>query len=182
MNDSALFRRLLDGDEAAFGEIYENCHRPLFRFALAMADSRELAEEAVQEAFLQLIRRTARYDPGRGTLLSFLFGVTRNMLWKLAGRQREHVPLDEDAPVEIPAAPLLAGLERRERVEAVRRAVRALPEHYREAVVLCELEELKYEEAALALGCPVGTVRSRLNRARRLLRESLEAYQEGGAA
>ena len=68
-------------------------------------------------------------------------------------------------------------LARRQTVEAVRRAILALPEPYREAVVLCDLHGLSYEEAAEAMGRPVGTVRSRLHRARALLLERLENFR-----
>ena len=64
-------------------------------------------------------------------------------------------------------------LTRREGLETLRRAVQALPRRYREVVVLCDLEEVDYADAAVALGCPIGTVRSRLHRARGLLLEKL---------
>jgi RNA polymerase sigma-70 factor (ECF subfamily) len=67
----------------------------------------------------------------------------------------------------------LAALTQREGIEALRRAVQALPRRYREVVVLCDLEEVDYADAAVALGCPIGTVRSRLHRARGLLLDKL---------
>jgi RNA polymerase sigma-70 factor (ECF subfamily) len=76
----------------------------------------------------------------------------------------------------------LAGLLRAERIENLRRAVHALPVVYREAVVLCDLEEMSYGDAAAALGCPVGTVRSRLHRARAILAVRLAASRLSPAA
>jgi RNA polymerase sigma-70 factor, ECF subfamily len=76
----------------------------------------------------------------------------------------------------------LADLTRSEMIESVRQAVMALPAHYREVVVLCDLHEMSYAEAAQVLSCAVGTIRSRLHRARYLLIEKLRATKEQGAA
>jgi RNA polymerase sigma-70 factor, ECF subfamily len=181
-----LADRLRRGEPAALVEIYERSSRPLYRYALAMSGSVELSEEALQETFVQLMRRPENFQPERGQLQGFLFGVIRNVLMKLLGKERgdrSSDPLDEGT-VGVPdthATPLLEGLEKAERISAVRAAVVALPAHYREVVVLCDLEELNYDAAAAILDCPVGTIRSRLNRARGLLRERLEMFREGGA-
>lgn len=181
-----LEERLRRGDEAAVTEVYERTHRALYRYALAMSGSVELSEEALQETFVQLIRRPENFDPERGQLQGFLFGVMRNVLLKLLGKERGDragEPLEEGSAgvADVASTPLLEGLEKAERIVAVRQAVLALPQHYREVVVLCDLEELNYDAAAATLDCPVGTIRSRLNRARGLLRERLAVFQEGGA-
>ena len=82
---------------------------------------------------------------------------------------------DESEPCDPAGADALANLTREEALEAVRQAVLALPTHYREVVVLCDLEEMDYANAAAALGCSIGTVRSRLHRARGLLMAKLRA-------
>jgi RNA polymerase sigma-70 factor (ECF subfamily) len=183
--ESVLAERLRRGEDGALTEVYERTHRPLYRYAIAMSGSADIAEDALQETFFQLLRRPENFDPAKGALQGFLFGVIRNLLLKRLGRERREKapePLEEGSSgwAETSAGTLLAGAEKAERIAAVRSAVLALPEHYREAVVLCDLEELPYEVAAGVLGCPVGTVRSRLSRARGLLRERLSAYREGG--
>ena len=91
--------------------------------------------------------------------------------------------VDALAPVSVIAdADPLADLTRNEMVETVRAAVLALPAHYREVVVLCDLHEMSYQEAASVIGCAVGTVRSRLHRARALLVEKLRATNDGKAS
>lgn len=140
--------------------------------------SAALAEDIVQEVFLALIRGDLGYRPERGSLGSYLLGVARKLVLRYLDGSRRNVALDGDLE-EVPAPELamnrdpLADLTLREGLEALRRAVAALPRRYREVVALCDLEEIDYAEVALILGCPIGTVRSRLHRARALLHEKL---------
>jgi RNA polymerase sigma-70 factor (ECF subfamily) len=170
--DEELMRGIARGSEADFVELYRRHESGLYRFAWHMTGSRESAEEVVQEAFLALIRRPEGWREGRGPLRAYLFGIARNQVMKQIGGLREFDVLDEEPAGD---AGLLDGMERDERITAVHQAVRSLPGAYREVTVLCDLEEQSYEDAALALGCPVGTVRSRLNRARRMLAAKLRA-------
>lgn len=169
--DEQLLQRIRAGDEEAFRALYRGRQGAIYRFALQMSGSPTLAEEVVQEVFLTLIGETAHFDPARGSLAAYLYGIARHHLLRCLRRESPMVPLEEQ-----PGGHDVAGeLARRERIEWVRRAVLSLPVDYREAVVLCDLEEMGYAEAAEALGCPVGTVRSRLHRARALLVEKLGA-------
>jgi RNA polymerase sigma-70 factor (ECF subfamily) len=131
-----------------------------------------------QEVFLALIREQCGFDPERGTLSGYLFGIARKQVLRHVERGRSDVALETDLESSsLPELMLnedpLADLIDREGIEALRRSVLALPRRYREVVVLCDLEEMDYEEAAIVLGCPIGTVRSRLHRARALLLEKL---------
>jgi RNA polymerase sigma-70 factor (ECF subfamily) len=174
--DATLFRRMAAGDEQAFTALYRRRQAGIYRFALQMSGSEAIAEDVTQEVFLLLIREASTYHPGRGSLQAFLLGVARNYVLRVLEKNRAGLPLAEDAePCAISAADALANLTREETVEGVRQAVLALPAHYREVVVLCDLEEMDYAQAAEALGCAVGTVRSRLHRARGLLLEKLRA-------
>jgi RNA polymerase sigma-70 factor (ECF subfamily) len=176
--DDELLFRLRNGDEQAFATLYRRRQGSIYRFALHMSGSPSAAEDIAQEVFLALLREECGYDRERGTLSGYLFGIARKLVLRNLERGRVDVPLesetDEASPRELAVIDdPLAGLTRHESLEALRRAVHALPRRYREVVVLCDLEELDYAEAAVALGCPIGTVRSRMHRARALLLDKL---------
>jgi RNA polymerase sigma-70 factor, ECF subfamily len=179
--DSELLQRASAGDEAAFVTLYRRRQGNVYRFALRMSGSEAVAEDVTQEVFLALLREAARYDATRSSLASYLFGIARNQVLRRLERERSYTPLpeyeDEEAGTLQAVDNPLGDLTRQEMIEAVRQAVLALPPHYREVVVLCDLRELSYLETAEALGCAVGTVRSRLHRARALLGEKLRSLQ-----
>jgi RNA polymerase sigma-70 factor (ECF subfamily) len=176
--DDELLIRIHSGDEQAFVSLYRRRQAALFRFALHMSASMPVAEDVTQEVFLTLLRDECGFDPERGTLSGYLYGIARKLVLRHLERGRQHVVLEtdtEDSPLQELAVidDPVVDLTRREGIDALRRAVQALPRRYREVVVLCDLEEVDYADAALALGCPIGTVRSRLHRARGLLLEKL---------
>jgi RNA polymerase sigma-70 factor (ECF subfamily) len=165
-----LLRRLAAGDEEAFTALYRRWQGPIFRFGLRMSGSPSVAEDVTQEVFMALITGAGRYDPSKGSLPSYLFGVARNQVLRRIEKERPYVAMPEGDEEPVAASEdLLADLARSERVRRVREAVLALPSHYREVVALFDLQLLSYQETADALGCAVGTVRSRLHRARALL-------------
>lgn len=175
-SDTDLLLAMRAGDEQAFAALYRARHAGIFRFALQMCGSPALAEDVTQEVFLVLIRETHAFDPARGSLTGFLYGIARNQLLRRMQRERFYAPLEPEAEENGPVLEIAGPLEqmaRNQTIEAVRRAVLSLPERYREVVVLCDLEEMSYAETAEVLNCAVGTVRSRLHRARALLSEKL---------
>jgi RNA polymerase sigma-70 factor, ECF subfamily len=213
ITDDGLVRRMIAGEEEAFTLLYRRRHPSIYRFALHMSGNTAVAEDVTQEVFMALIRDARRFDPARGTLGGFLYGIARNHLRKRWEQDRRLVPLGDDAD-EMGAQPSngnaygygsgnnghgfhVNGIARTngngtgyqpiplsrdefaslEAIGRVRQAIATLPENYREVVVLCELEEMSYEEAATALDCPVGTIRSRLHRARAVLVEKLRDAQ-----
>ena len=186
-NDEDLLRQMLAGDEEAFTTIYRRRQGGIYRFALQMCGSPSIAEDVTQEVFMILIREEARrYDPSRGPLAAYLYGIARNCVLRYLERDHSHITLadrQEDTKGRVPEKLIaendpLDDFTKNEIIERVRRAVLKLPAHYREVVVLCDLHELGYADAALVLGCAVGTVRSRLHRARALLMEKLRASEE----
>ncbi|HEX8476509.1 MAG TPA: RNA polymerase sigma factor [Pyrinomonadaceae bacterium] len=183
-SDVELLRLMLAGDEDAFVALYRRRQAGVYRFAMQMCGSPTVAEDVTQEVFIVLMREAQKFDPTRGSLAAYLYGIARNHVLRALERERAFVPIaDEDGDAEVAPAhekfiaqtDLLADLSRNETIEKVRQAVLALPAHYREIVVLCELHEMSYTEAAAALGCAVGTVRSRLHRGRAMLIEKLRA-------
>jgi RNA polymerase sigma-70 factor (ECF subfamily) len=179
--DDVLLRRAAKGDEEAFLLIYRRHQAPMYRFALRMTGNTWAAEEIVQDVFMTLMRDPKKYDATRGAFGAFLYGVARNRVMKHLERLPREVALEEknedgtgSGIVLQDASTPAMWLEKRERIRQVRDAVQELPVEFREAVVLCELEELSYEEAAQMAGCPIGTIRSRLHRGKALLMAKLE--------
>lgn len=188
-DDNELLRMMIAGDEEAFTLLYNRRQGPVYRFALHMSGSKTIAEDVTQEVFMALISEAARYDASRGSLSAYLYGIARNHVLRRMRRDRMLVQLDGDSQDDrIGHAPFvsrvdpLGDLTRTETIEAVNNAILTLPIHYREAVVLCDLHEMGYAEAANALDCAVGTVRSRLHRARVMLVEKLRAHDGTSAA
>lgn len=180
--DDELLRLIRSGGEDAFTALYQRRQGAVYRFALQMSGSSSIAEEVTQDVFMMLLRDSSSYDAGRGTLASYLYGIARRLVWRRMAQSRSHFPLavvegeDSRTPECLVAFPEVErDLARDESVRALRRAILALPAGYREAVVLCDLHEMSYAEAAGVLGCAIGTVRSRLHRARALLAERLAA-------
>ena len=174
-SDDDLLRHMMAGDEDAFTVLYRRHQGSVYRFALHMSGSADIAEEVTQEVFMFLIRGAKQYDPERGSLNGYLYGVARNHVLRRLHRDRVY----GDPPEETFVADedTFADLVRSRRIDCLRKALLALPEHYREVLVLCELEELDYARAAEALGCPIGTIRSRLSRARTMLAWRLRANE-----
>ena len=179
LNDEDLLRLAVAGDEAAFTALYRRRQQSVYRFALQMSGSRPVAEDVTPEVFLALVRDGQRFDPERGRLLAFLFGIARNHVLRRSERERAFIPMTEPEDggqagvILTTEGDPLSELTRGEMIARVRAAVLALPAHYREVVVLCDLHEMSYGEAAGVIGCAVGTVRSRLHRARAMLIERL---------
>jgi len=178
LNDIDLLRSVLDGDEQAVAILYQRRQGAIYRFALQMSGSHALAEDVKQEVFMVLIRADAHYDPARGSVQAFMLGIARNHVLRRLRYQQALVSFADDSEdgrgIELATGEgPLDELSRSETISAVRRAVLSLPTHYREVVVFCEFQEMSYAEAAQILDCAVGTVRSRLHRARALLIEKL---------
>jgi RNA polymerase sigma-70 factor (ECF subfamily) len=167
---------MLDGRPDPFQAVYSRYGGPVFRFALHMTGQPHLAEEATQDTFLTLITRPRDYDASRGTLLNWLLGIARNVSRKLLACEPETELLDESVVESTREMHDIVGeFTRRELAEALHQAIACLPPVYREVVILCELQEFDYRDAAAVLKCPIGTVRSRLHRARALLVSKLQA-------
>ena len=177
VSDDDLMRRTAAGDRDAFAAVYQKHHAVVFRFARLMTGSNDTAEDIVQEVFLGLMRGASRFDPSRSSLTTYLYGCARNQIRRRLLRDRLFVPL-EDRAGDLCIAAATGGaddeLTRQRDVRDMRRAILSLPSKYREVVVLCDLQDLSYADAAVALSCAVGTVRSRLHRARQLLTQKLQ--------
>jgi len=173
-DDRQLLQLMLAGEERGFTSLYKRHQASVYRFSLQISGRPHLAEDVTQETFLVLIRAPHRYQPERGPLLLYLFGIARKLAWKSIRRERFSSTLDDDhvQPVWLPD--LAGDLERKREAMQLTGVILSLPRKYREIAVLCALQELSYEEAATVVGCSVGTVRSRLHRAKDLLLRKLK--------
>jgi RNA polymerase sigma-70 factor (ECF subfamily) len=167
-----LLARLRQGDEEAFVALYRRHRDAVHRFALLRTGSAAQAADVTQETFLHLMTRPEQFDPARGTLAAWLCGVARNLA-RRETRSREDATDPEAFDGEAATAPELVEengpaerLLAAETAEQVRVALAAVAPHYRDVLILCELSDLSYAEAAQVCGIEVGTVRSRLARAR----------------
>ena len=172
-SDQDLLRVLRDeGSEEAMAQLYRRHGGLVYRFSLRLIQDESIAEEVTQDVFLALLGHADRFDPERGSMATWLCGIARRLVWKqLRFRQRDLASPPEEELDEIASTeddPFVT-MSRKQAVLAVERGIGELPAALREVIVLCELEEMNYQDAASVLGVPVGTVRSRLHRAKHRL-------------
>jgi RNA polymerase sigma-70 factor (ECF subfamily) len=187
-SDDELMVGIAGGDREAFAALYRRRRPDVFRFALHMTGSASAAEDVTQEAFLALIRDGPRYAGGRSGVVPWLLGIARNHARRRFERERPALPLSDsdghDGKIDralVSQADPLEELATEQRERALRKALAMLPPLYREAIILCDLQELTYADAAEALGCAVGTVRSRLHRGRGILAGRLRTAEDAPA-
>ena len=180
-SDHALLARIRTGDAAALSLVYRRHGAPVFRFACLHAGTREAAADATQETFLWLATHgAATFDPDKSSLAAFLCGVVRNQTLRIRAVDARYISVvddDErgeatglDAAHDEALNDALAHLIARERADALIQALATLAPDHREVIALIEFEEFSYAEAALIIGVPIGTVRSRLSRAKDALK------------
>jgi len=187
VDEATLLTRASEGDEAAFSELYARYQRQIYHYAVRMCGV-AAGDDVVQETFLAVLRQSpstglragGRFDPAKGTVGAYLYGIARHHVIKRLGQGvtlSEPVemagarPCDAIAPQDTP----LEAMARERMIDVVRQAVQSLPPVYREVVALCDLQEMDYATVAQIIQCPIGTVRSRLHRARGLLSRKLAA-------
>jgi len=177
--ENGLLTRAANGEKEAFRELFEAHHAAMFRFAYRLCGSVDAAEDITQECFLRLMR-SREFDHERGSLRQYLYRIVRNLV-----RQRQQVngrevywdgdDIEDDlkSAVAARADPMASA----ELTAVVQAAISGLPPLQREAIVLFEFEELSLEETAAVVGSDVGTIKSRLHRAREGLRRRLAPYR-----
>ena len=165
--------------ERAQPESFEELAMPLFEqlynFAHWLAQDRDQAEDLVQETYTKALRGFASFQPGTN-FRAWMYRILRNTFFTSRAGMKVTVPLDtdENSPAMVKAADSATPetiLIERSNQELVRQALDELPVHFREILLLCEVEELSYQEMADTLSVPIGTVMSRLSRARAALRD-----------
>lgn len=170
--DAELIRRYLGGDVAAFDELMRAHQDRVFGVCLRMLRDREAALDATQDTFITVFRKADRFA-GKAAFSTWLYRVAVNTCYDVARRdqRRRTEPLPESRdPTDARAGDELAAAELRPDLEA---ALASLPNEFRTAVVLVDVEGLAMQTVADILGVPIGTVKSRVFRGRRLLADSL---------
>ena len=182
--EADLLLRAGRGDEAAFLLLYERHRTPVFRFACRMLGSASAAEDVTQECFLSILRRPEAFRAERASLRTYLCAIARHLALKNLRKRGQETLVDDPPEVAggasaVPGADPLRSVVEAEEAEAVRAAVLALPPLQREAVVLFEYQEMSLADVAAVCDTDVGTVKSRLYRARERLRRTLTPLLAG---
>lgn len=185
LSETELIKSAADGDADAFGELVARNEKRIYSFALGMLSNPDDAFDAAQETFLKAYR-SMRFFKGDSAFYTWLYSICRNCCYdfiKARARHRRHnISLfeyendDDGSVIEIPddeSRPDALYEQRRTR-EVVMNAIKKLPANHREIVLLRDIDGLSYEEIAAVIGVSVGTVKSRLNRARATLRELIK--------
>jgi RNA polymerase sigma-70 factor (ECF subfamily) len=167
-----------NGDEEAFTLIYQRYVLGISSFARNMGIPAHSAEDVAQNVFLTLIKSVGTFDVRRGSAGAFIYGITRNHVLRWIRENRNNTSISDSELSEIQVENPLMEYSKAEEILKLRKAIHQLPENYREVLILCEINELSYEEASEILVCAIGTVRSRLHRARSILARALRGTEE----
>jgi RNA polymerase sigma-70 factor (ECF subfamily) len=180
----ALVARIAEGDEDALASLYDSTNRTVYGLALRILDDPSSAEDAAMDVYLQLWRTAASFDPQRGTVRSWLATVARtralDQLRRLRAR-RSHLEESVDEMLDLRdsrPSPEVSSLRDR-RVRILCEAMSQLSSDHREAIESAYFSGLTHVEAAVQMGLPLGTVKSRIRSGMSQLRKFLEPYSEG---
>ncbi len=190
--DDELMERYRAGDENAFTLLVRRHQQPLINFIARYINDRDGAEDLAQETFVRIFKASPRYKPGQAHFKTWMYHIAANLCKnELRNRGRrnryrvdnvvegngesERIDLIESAPADAAFQPEVA-LERKELHDAIQKAIAELPEQYRAPLVLRDLQGLSYDEISETLGLRSGTTKSRINRARLMLKDKLKSY------
>jgi RNA polymerase sigma-70 factor, ECF subfamily len=172
------------GDFGSFEELAMPHFAKLYNFAHWLTQDRAAAEDLVQETYMKALRGFSSFQQGTN-FRAWMYKILRNTFLTTKAGLKASVSLDSDgddkpaepAVTETPESALLARVE----LETIQNALEKLPVKFREIILLCDLEEMSYQEIAETVGIPIGTVMSRLSRARKAMRELLAAKLQGAS-
>jgi RNA polymerase sigma factor (sigma-70 family) len=174
-HDRELVAQAVAGDAEAFSSLYRHYYPLVYRFGLSMTGCASAAEDVAQDVFTGLLGHLARFDPERAGLGSYLFGIVRNLARQRRRRDARLLPLsllDTDTLMALHDDPRTI-LEGRESAATVRHVVNGLPARLRAPLLLCDVHDLRYVDAAALLGTTTASVRYRLREGRSLARRRL---------
>lgn len=188
MPENTLVKRCKNGDREAFNELFAEYETKVINIAFGMLSNRDDAHDAAQEVFIRVYRNISGFKEN-SSLSTWIYRITSNVCNDILRKRMKHsntvsinASNDEDEEYEInirdtaPTPDEYA--EHNETQRIVREAISNLSAEYREVITLCDVEDMSYDDTALVLKCPVGTVKSRLNRARKALKKKLSENRE----
>ncbi|HOJ69516.1 MAG TPA: RNA polymerase sigma factor [Candidatus Hydrogenedentes bacterium] len=190
LSDEELMLLFGNGRQEAFEELVRRHHKPVYGYIYRMVQNRHIAEELTQDVFLGLVQNAQRYTP-TAKFTHYLYSIASRLVYR-EWNQRKRRPLlfslfrgrseDEDGDEFVDTLPdgrasIREKLERDEIVSAITEALAKIPPVYREPYILHRFQDLSYEEIVEILGCPLGTVKSRIFRAEKMLQPLLEPYR-----
>ncbi len=192
--DDELMERYRAGDEDAFTLLVRRHQQPLVNFIARFINDRDGAEDLAQETFIRIFKASRRYQRGRAHFKTWMYHIASNLCKnELRNRGRrdryrvdnvvdssdegdiEQIDLIERAPADVSFQPEVA-LERKELDDAIQTAIAELPEQYRVPLILRDLQGLSYDEISETLELRDGTTKSRINRARLMLKDKLKSF------
>lgn len=196
--DDELMQRFQKGDEDAFNLLVRRHQKPLINFIARYTGDRDNAEDLAQETFIRMFKAANRYKSGRAQFKTWMYFIAKNLckneIRNRGRRERyrvdniisndnsidgndEQIDLIASAPADAVFQPEVA-LERKELRNTVQKAIAELPEQYRLPLVLRDIQGLSYDEIGNILELRSGTTKSRINRARLMLKDKLKSYME----
>jgi len=187
-DEAEIIRRCKQGDLSAFNELVKRYEKLVYNFAYRLTNNYDDANDIAQEALIRVFSAIKSFR-GDASFTTWIYRITTNVFLDERKRARahphtsldEHVELEESSivrQIEDPAPQPLAQIEEKEVGNILNNAVSSLPEYQRTMVVLYHTEQKSYEEIAEIMNLPIGTVKSRLNRARLALKEILSPQRE----
>jgi RNA polymerase sigma-70 factor (ECF subfamily) len=183
IDESEIVKRARDGDEKAFEFIVKKYQNRVANLIFKIIGDSSIVEDLTQEVFLRVIESLREYKFG-SALYTWIYRITVNIcIDEIRKRQRSRAyslsdVLSQNPRVEPSYSPVEKTVEQRELRELIEKAISKLPVEYKTVIILREFEDLPYEEIAKILKISVGTVKSRIFRARKLLAEHLKEYKE----
>jgi RNA polymerase sigma-70 factor (ECF subfamily) len=179
-----LVQRCLSGDEKALEEFVNHFQKPLFNLAYRLCGNRDDAEDIAQESLVRALENLKLFK-GESSLFTWLYRIVVNLFYDYT-RKKKEVSYDQfrsgeedEREMDFPSEQTVEGeAEKKDIQEIVQREIAQLPSYYRTVLVLYDIEGFSYDEICAMLQKPLGTVKSRLNRARQLLKQRLEKYRE----
>ena len=196
--DDELMQRFQKGDEDAFNLLVRRHQKPLINFIARFTGDKDNAEDLAQETFIRMFKAANRYKPGRAQFKTWMYFIAKNLckneIRNRGRRERYHVDniVSNDNSIDgndeeidlIASAPAAAAfqpevaLERKELRNTIQKAIAELPDQYRLPLVLRDIQGLSYDEIGNILELRSGTTKSRINRARLMLKDKLKSYME----
>ena len=187
-NENDLIKKCKSGDRAAFSELVEKYQSKIINMAYGMLSDKEDAYDAAQEVFIKVYRSLEAFE-GKSSFSTWIYRITVNVCNDMLRKRQRKIPAisifsssddedERDTQIKDDAPTPQETVETTEMQEEVRKAIASLSDEYRTVITLFDIEGLSYDEISSIIKCPVGTVKSRLSRARAALKKNLSEKRE----